>query len=129
MREQQELLFTEPCPQTLLHSLAPLMGKWSNITESNPRMSSMLKCVYPGNRYAESAFVFQRRRVKGGRVQLKQSKGGRQEKPNCTSIPAPPRKYFFKLGKIKERLKKKTTYTILPQIGCMLQEINKATFP
>lgn len=46
MHEQQELLFTEPCPQTLLHFLAPLMGKWSNITESNPRMSSMLKCLW-----------------------------------------------------------------------------------
>lgn len=30
----------------LLIFLAPLMGKWSNITESNLWMSSMLKCVW-----------------------------------------------------------------------------------
>lgn len=48
-----------------------------------------------------------------GSVQLQQSKGGSQEKLNCTGIPTPSRIYFFKLGKIKERLKKKKC-TILP---------------
>lgn len=51
-------------------------------------------------------------------MQLQQSKGGRQEKLNCTGIPTPSRIYFFKLGKINERLKKKNVQFCL--IGCML---------